>query len=95
MKLLPINTRVTHFGGGPNTHGLGTIVGYNDNRPNEYLKEHLTEAAEMADKVGALPTLISSFYDGERCPYVVKWDNGYQDVYEPESINQVKGESSE
>lgn len=99
MKLLPIGQRVTHFDGGKDTHGKGTIVAYNGIEPNNYLNEKPKDAIELAGQAGLLSGLIGSFYDKTRCPYVVHWDpserypNGYKDVYEPESINAIEKEA--
>jgi hypothetical protein len=90
--LLPLKTRVSHFDGGPSNHGFGTIIDYNGIRPNTYAKENLKEAAEMAGEVGLLGGLINGMYDGVRCPYVVQWDNGYTDVYEPSSVQELTAE---
>lgn len=73
-QLLPINTRVTHFDGGPSTHGKGTIVAYNGIKPNNYLKENFKEGVEMAAEAGLLGGVVNSLYDSVRCPYVVQWD---------------------
>ncbi|BDD79688.1 hypothetical protein [Burkholderia phage FLC9] len=115
MELLKIGQRVTHFGGGPDTHGKGTIVAYNGVKPNAYVEENPGEAVKAVNQVedpilkGALlDTVVSSFYHGGRCPYVVHWDprnddseigkkypNGYRDVYEPDSIREIPGEFKE
>ena len=87
--LLPIGTRVNHFDGGPHTHGPGTIVEYNCVLDNAYVKENLPEAAELAAKVGMLSGLVETFYSSDRCPYIVQWDNGYKDVYEPQSLTVI------
>jgi len=95
-ELLPIGTRVTHFDGGPNTHGKGVIVAYNGAQPNSYLEEKPAEAIELASKAGLLGGLVSGFYSSARCPYVVHYDpsekypQGYKDVYEPDSIRVVQ-----
>lgn len=93
---LPIGTRVTHFGGGPNTHGFGTIVAYNGIEPSSYLQTNFKDAVELAGEAGLLSGLVNSFYDHTRCPYVVRWDvnparsdkypRGYKDVYELDSV---------
>lgn len=105
--LLPIGTRVTHFDGGEGTHGQGRIIGYNGIKPNAYLKENFKDAVNMAAAAGLLDAVVSSVYDGARCPYLVRWDyrqaffdrhphlkerfpKGYEDVYEPDSINELK-----
>ena len=87
--MLAINTRVSHFGGGDGTHGVGTIVAYNTREPNLYFQEKPQEAVRLADEAGLLSALVSSTYDGQRYPYVVRWDNGYQDVYAPTDLQQV------
>jgi hypothetical protein len=81
MELLPIGQRVTHFDGGPSTHGKGTIVAYNNIKPNEYAEANPAEAARAVDSIkdpqlkGAmLGAVVNSFYHGGRCPYVVQWD---------------------
>lgn len=78
--LLPISQRVTHFDGGPDTHGKGTIVGYNGRQPDTYAQTNLKDAATIAAsadesaKPMLLGAIVNSFYDGVRCPYVVQWD---------------------
>lgn len=81
MELLPIGQRVTHFGGGPNTHGKGTIVAYNGVKPNTYVQTNMKDAValvgQVADpevKIAMLGGIANGFYDGARCPYVVQWD---------------------
>jgi hypothetical protein len=81
MELLKIGQRVTHFDGGPSTHGKGTIVDYNGIKPNEYVEANPRQAVEAVNTIedsllkGALlDTVVNSFYHGGRCPYVVHWD---------------------
>jgi hypothetical protein len=80
QALLPIGQRVTHFDGGPGTHGKGTIVAYNGVKADDYAKTHLKDAAGMVGAVESplreqlLGAMVDSFYDGKRCPYVVQWD---------------------
>lgn len=103
--LLPVGQRVTHFDGGPHTHGKGRIVAYNGQRESAYLKEKPAEAIAIAGQAGLLNALVGGFYSSDRCPYVVQWDprkddsdiakkypNGYKDVYERESVNAVEEE---
>lgn len=92
VKLLPLKTRVAHFGGGPNSHGFGTIVEYNGVKPSAYAQSNLKDAAEIAAAGGMLNGLIGSLYDGVRCPYIVQWDHGYKDVYEPTSVTELTAE---
>ena len=81
VQLLPIGQRVTHFEGGPGTHGKGTIVGYNGIEPNGYAQTNLKEATQIAGsvedtalKASLLGGIVNSFYDKTRCPYIVQWD---------------------
>ena len=104
MNRLPIGQRVTHFDGGPGTHGKGTIVAYNGVKADSYGLANLKNAAELIDTADASAKsalfngLVSSLYDGTRCPYVVQWDpqpegtemrkkypDGYRDVYGDEA----------
>lgn len=100
-ELLPIGQRVTHFDGGPNTHGKGTIVAYNNIKPAtqdlasfaKLLEEHDASSSEVKNIIAQ--GAVVSVYDGVRCPYVVHFDSserfpeGYKDVYERESINAI------
>jgi hypothetical protein len=73
-NLLPIGTRVTHWDGAPNTHGKGTIIGYNGIEPMSYLQSNFKEAVELAASVGLEGGLINAMYDKNRCPYIVQFD---------------------
>lgn len=72
--LLPIGTRVTHFDGGPSSHGTGTIVAHNGIPVNAYLQERPQDTIELAFHVSLNGALVDSMYDNVRCPYVVQWD---------------------
>jgi len=94
---MAIGTRVTHYDGGPSTHGLGRIVAYNGAVTSDYVENNLKTASELAeqDEGGIVAQAIfGSFYSGGRYPYVVKFDpskdypDGYQDVYCDGSINK-------
>lgn len=74
QNILPLFTRVTHFDGGPGSHGKGTIVAYNGVQPIPYFEERPVEAAEMANRAGLISVLAVSAYNAVRCPYVVQWD---------------------
>jgi hypothetical protein len=74
QKLLPIGTRVTHWDGGPNTWGKGTIIAYNQVEPSSYLKTNFVDAINMANEAGMLGGILGMMYDRTRCPYVVQWD---------------------
>lgn len=71
-----VGDRVRHFG-----HGLGTVVAMNSTQKNLYFQEKPLDAIKAANNVGLLKGLVNSLYDGDRYPYVVKFDSGYQDVY--------------
>ena len=81
-ELLPIGQRVTHFDGGPGTHGKGTIIAYNGVRPDSYAAKNPQKAAELVTncfsdstlKEAMVGALVNSFYHGSRYPYVVQWD---------------------
>jgi hypothetical protein len=86
QQLLPIGQRVTHFDGGPNTHGKGTIVAYNSVKSNEYVEANPVQALQAVNtiedpllKTALLDTAVNSFYHGGRCPYVVQWDPRHVD----------------
>ena len=104
-KLLPIGQRVTHFEGGPGTHGKGTIVGYNGVEPNNYAQQNPGQAAALVGqvvdpqvKVMLADGLINSFYDAGRYPYVVQWDprNDGSDFAKkyPEGYKDVYGDEA-
>lgn len=63
-------------------HGHGKVVGYNQRPKNNYFEERPKEVIVAVKKSSILIRgLVDSLYDGERYPYVVKFDDGYQDVY--------------
>ena len=77
--MFKIGDHVFHSG-----HGHGRVVGYNQRPGNRYLEERgpakVLELSKGAEKI-VIRAITSSLYDGERYPYVVKFDDGYQDVY--------------
>lgn len=94
-ELLPIGTLVRH-GFGISGHGPGRIVAYNSTEPNKYLEEKFTDAVEMAAKVPAgISGLVGSFYDKERFPYVIQFENGYRDVYDADNFEVIKKPAKE
>lgn len=80
-----VGSRVKHHG-----HGLGTVVKLNNTPKNLYFQEKPMEATRMAGKAGLIAGLVNSLYDGDRYPYVVKFDKGYQDVYAETELMEVK-----
>ena len=89
MNLLPVGSKVEHHG-----HGLGKVVGYNTTPPNPYLLssrgiEILNDMSE-----GVLPIVIkgtvNALYDNDRYPYIIKFVDGYKDVYGRNEIIPVK-----
>lgn len=85
-KLLPIGTKVNHSG-----HGVGVIVAYNGRKKNEYVESMLGSSELMgAVNHGLGMAIIESFCSGDRFPYIVKFDSGYQDVYAVDDVTEVK-----
>jgi hypothetical protein len=105
-SLLPIGQRVTHFNGGPDTHGKGTIVGYNGVKANAYAQTNLKDTSELVAGVESpvreilVGGIANGFYDGKRYPYIVQFDpreeypNGYKDVYGPNAIRPIEDDVS-
>lgn len=84
--LLSIGTKVNHSG-----HGNGVIVAYNGFVKNEYVERNLGSAeVSAAIKAGLAFAVIGSFYSGDRFPYVIKFNSGYQDVYATDDISEIK-----
>jgi hypothetical protein len=77
--MLEIGTQVIHSG-----HGEGTIVAYNTTENDEYTMEHLNMVPNAL--MGAA---LGMFYNGDRYPYVILFDNGYQDVYGDHEVEIV------
>lgn len=89
--LLPIGTRVNHSG-----HGLGTIVAHNGVPRNSYVEANLgSPEIGAAVQAGLGAGIISSFYSGDRYPYIVQFDptkkypSGYKDVYDVDGTVMV------
>lgn len=91
IELLPIGTRVVHFDGEPSSHGVGTITSYNTNEESSYSME---KTMLILKDVPALSSMLAAtLYSNTQFPYTVMWDHGYQDVYEPESLNVYSGDT--
>ena len=69
--MLEIGTLVHHSG-----HGNGEIIDYNGNVENTYAVNHIND---IPDEI--VVAVLPSFYPAERYPYIVLFENGYQDVY--------------
>ena len=76
--LLPIGTRVFHTG-----HGYGRIIDYNQRKPLP--SAEIESAAVLARNLGndaqsravgqiVAGALSNSLYDGQRCPYRIRFD---------------------
>jgi hypothetical protein len=91
IELLAVGTRVVHFDGEPSTHGVGTITGYNKIEEQTYALEKAVDILKDIPALGQM--LTSTFYSKAQFPYIVMWDHGYQDVYEPQSLNVYKGDT--
>lgn len=75
--MLKIGAKVYHSG-----HKFGTIVAYNGQSANQYVEQNLGEPIlNQAIYSGLCDAIVKSFYNGDRFPYVIKFDSGYQDVY--------------
>lgn len=79
-----VGDRVRHFG-----HGLGAVVAMNSTQKNLYFQEKPLDAIKMANNAGLLKGLVDSLYDGDKYPYVVKYDSGYQDVYSESDLEEA------
>lgn len=80
-----INQRVQHSG-----HGPGTVVGYNTREKNSYLEGNLLSPhMAAAVEAGLFPAIVDSFYSGDRYPYKVKFDSGYEDVYSDDDLAPI------
>ncbi len=80
--LLPLQTRVHHSG-----HEFGTIVAYNGQVANSYAVEHLgSPEVGAAVQAGLGQAIVNSFYCAALYPYVVKFDSGYEDVYDVDGV---------
>ena len=77
---IAVGTRVSHFGGGPGSHGIGTIIKVRQSPAAAPLdvNKALTFARECDGDVAvaslvAEATMVSA-YGAVRCPYLVRWD---------------------
>lgn len=70
-------------------HGLGTIVRLNSQQTNRYLAERPLEAANLAGALGLTDAVVGAFYNGDRYPYIVRFDTGYEDVYSEGELEAV------
>ncbi|HXQ37118.1 MAG TPA: hypothetical protein VN843_24115 [Anaerolineales bacterium] len=85
MNTLTVGTRVT----GP--HGLGTVVEVRVQKlQSDYVLNH-PETIQQCFQLGLGSALVCTFYGADRYPYVVRFDNGYQDVYGNSEIQVVDG----
>lgn len=71
-----------------NGHGVGTIVALNERPKNSYLmkKDGLLIAAKLLAMSGE--SAVNLLYDGDRYPYVVKFNDGYKDVYSESDLTE-------
>lgn len=97
QTLLPIGTKVRHFDGGPDTHGIGTIIGYNGVEENPKAFEYLKLAESGPSEVQELAAAVAftSMYSKDRYPYVVRFSpskehpDGLKEVYGPSEVFPV------
>lgn len=86
QNLLEIGTVVKwmYQDGGPRE--FGTIIGYNDGKGA--WREKAPKGAEMV--LSLFPEnqrFVDSLYPANEYPYVIAWNDGYCDVYGPESFS--------
>ena len=71
------------------SHGNGTIIGLNGQTPADYvLSRRGKECFEDAVSLGLVN--VGTFYSGDRYPYIVKFDDGYEDVYAESELVKIK-----
>ena len=63
------------------SHGIGTIIGLNEVKPLRYFEEDPVTAVDIASRCELLGAIVAGVYNKERYPFVVKWEDGYIDVY--------------
>lgn len=87
--MLPIGTVVYHDG-----HGRGVVVSYNGRKPLPEIPQlrpsgegDAEEVAELNRLALAISLTPESIYSGDRYPYRVRFDCGYEDVYGEESLS--------
>lgn len=71
------------------SHGLGQIVGYNGYQANPYVLSNPLDALEIANQAGLLGSVVNSFYGADQYPYIVLFEDGYQDVYTDSELEVV------
>lgn len=83
-KMIPtfnVGSVVRHHG-----HGRGIIVGLNNRPKNAYLgkRSGMLVVASLMALTGMSATNL--FYDGDRYPYTVLFEDGYKDYYAPTEL---------
>lgn len=76
--MYPIGTRII------GSHGNGTIIGHNDRDDIFSLYDIIVMSLFPED------SMINAYADGKTFPYIVKWDDGYKDVYSQNEIAVAK-----
>jgi hypothetical protein len=80
-----VGDKVIHHG-----HGTGIIVKMNATQKNLYFEEKPLDAIKAISGNSLLiKGLANSLYDESRYPYVVKFEDGYQDVYSEIDLKEV------
>ena len=87
MSILPIGTRVRQYG---RTNREGTVIAH---RPQGDDCSYLTTERGSSLLPEVPPFLLDSvFYPASRYPMVVRFDDGYEDVYGVQSFEYPCGE---
>lgn len=81
---MKVGDRITHFG-----HGPGVIIALNQTGRNKYFEEKPMDAVRLARAAGLIDGLVNSLYSADRYPFIVKFDDGYQDAYAEEDLTVV------
>jgi len=89
IPIFSVGNVVRHHG-----HGKGIIVGLNKRPKNSYLekREGLEIVGKLVELTGTSATNL--FYDGDRYPYTVLFEDGYKDCYAPTELTLESGTST-
>jgi hypothetical protein len=69
-------------------HGKGVVVAYNGTNPINKDLDFKTQV-EIANSAGLLCALANSFYDKDRYPFIVQFEDGYKDCYSENELEFV------
>lgn len=83
--MISVGTVVNH----PN-RGQGVIVGYNRQQPIDPYFMSSRGIAQFGSGIGMGLVSTDSFYDSQTYPYIVRYDDGYKDVYSASEFTVVQ-----